>query len=86
MSLVCSSLTIEGQIIFHAMIKGRRMGFENIIIEMDCATLHGSVLGNSSTFRWNIEALLHDIFHKKTVSLYVLSILFLVILIELEIG
>lgn len=33
-------LTVEGQAMFHAFLTTRRMGFDNVIVELDCLNLH----------------------------------------------
>ncbi|KAF3438526.1 hypothetical protein FNV43_RR21288 [Rhamnella rubrinervis] len=38
--LASDALTIEGQVVFHALLTARRMGFDKIIVETDCANLH----------------------------------------------
>ena len=57
------AITIEGQAVYHALLTARRMGFDNIIVETDCANLHKSIFNPAMKYNWCLEALLHDIHH-----------------------
>lgn len=53
--------SLEGQAAFHALIIARRMGFDSLLVEMDCATLFRALLGNTNDSQWSIASIVGDI-------------------------
>lgn len=54
-------LSLEGQAVFHAPLIARPMGFDSLVVEMDCATLFRALMGNSDDSQWSIASIVCDI-------------------------